>query len=551
MKQPRRIGKVVLVGVLVLSLLSMPVAAKYSVIGGPSIELSAHDNHVTAESRATLSVSVANDGSLDQGGPADLEQRVKTARNVRMTVLSDRIDAPITLKSGEALVGNVPEGGLQRPVTFKLDIGDAAPGAYRIPIRVEYDYTVAAHYWQTGGPPGYSDVEYTDLTKSEIKYVTLVVEDRPEFEIVDRTSESITAGDTGTLSFELKNVGTQTATDARVRLRSNHTTVRFGEYAAPQPTAGVFVSSLDPGETTTVEVQAVASRDVSPGSYPVIAGVEYEDPSGITERSSPLQFGVKIRPEQSFAVRDVASNLSVGDDGTVTATLVNEGPTDVGNAVVVYPSEGRTLSPTETEYAVGDLASGDASTFQFEFDVGEEADAGPRMPSFVVRYRNAGGEVRRSEPIDVPVKVGPEEDPFRVEPVATTVDAGGQTTVELEVTNTGAEPLTDVEAKLFADDPLSSDNDEAFVGQLAPGESTTMTFAVGAAGGIIAKTYPVSVDFTYEDPSGDTELSDTYRVPIDVIEPSDGGVPWPILAGVGVVVVALVAWKRDVLRGLR
>jgi hypothetical protein len=283
----------------------------------------------------------------------------------------------------------------------------------------------------------------------------------------------------------------------------------------------------------------------------VAAAVVYENPSGITERSKPLQLAVDVREEQSFAVREVHSTLSVGDDGTVTATLVNEGPTDVGNAVVVYPSEGRTLSPTETEYAVGDLASGDASTFQFEFDVGEEADAGPRMPSFVVRYRNAGGEVRRSEPIDVPVKVGPEEDPFRVEPVATTVDAGGQTTVELEVTNTGAEPLTDVEAKLFADDPLSSDNDEAFVGQLAPGESTTMTFAVGAAGGIIAKTYPVSVDFTYEDPSGDTELSDTYRVPIDVIEPSDGGVPWPILAGVGVVVVALVAWKRDVLRGLR
>ncbi|MFA9517423.1 COG1361 S-layer family protein [Halopenitus sp. H-Gu1] len=546
-----RVGRVILVGVLVVSVLSMPVAAEYSVIGHPSIELSAHDNHVTAESQVVLPVSVSNDGSFDDGGPANLEQRVKTARNVQLTVLSGRIDAPITAKSGTALVGNVPEGGLQHPVNYKLDIGDAEPGTYRIPIRVEYDYTIHAKYRQMKNPPGYTDVEYTDRSKSEIKYVTVVVEDQPRFEIVDGEGNDLTAGDSGPLSFTLKNVGTQTATDARIQLRSADKTVQFGEYAAPQPTSSTFVSSLEPGESTAVEVQGVVPRDISPGEYPVTVGVEYEDPSGIEKRSKPLQFGVDVRPEQTFSIQEIRSDLNVGEDGTVTATIVNDGPADVTNALVTYRSESRTLTPTETEYAVGDLASGESSHFQFEFDVSEEADAGPRMPSFAVRYRNAEGEVRTSEPIDVPVTVDPEADPFQVEPVATTVTAGTQTTIELRVTNTRTETLTDIEAKLFADDPLTSDNDEAFVETLDPGESTTMKFDVGVAEGVIAKTYPVSVDFTYEDANDDTELSGTYRVPIDVVEPEDGGFPWSLIGGVGIASIGLVAWKRTTLWGLR
>jgi len=536
----RRIGTTLLALVLVLSLLLTPVAANTVVFGKPDLSVTSPTGPVEANERATFSVAVANDGTVNDGSHdrPDYEEQVTTARNVRVRIDETKLADGIDVKSGTVTFGRLASPD-SATADFELELGNVSPGRYRIPIVIEYSHVLVINYDRFEQP------EFTDNTETVRTSVVMVVEDRPKFEVVEQTASTVTAGDTGDLAFVLRNDGTETASDMRVNLRSNHTNVQFGDIATSQPTTSIFVPALEPGESTTVQVQTVASRDVSPGTYPVAAAVEYETPSGITERSKPLQLAVDVREEQSFAVRDVHSTLSVGDDGTVTATLVNDGPAAVDNAVVVYRSESRTLHPTETEYAVGTLAPGDASRFQFEFDVSEEADAGPRMPSIVVRYRNADGEVRTSELVDVPVTVGPEEEPLVVEPVTTTVTSGSHATIKLQVTNTGAATLTDVEAKLFADDPLSSNNDEAFVGTLDPGESTTMAFDVGAAGGIIAKTYPVSIDFTYEDAAGDTELSDTYRVPIDVTDPTDRGLPWPLLLGFGLLLVGLVVWKRD------
>ncbi|MDX1745444.1 MAG: NEW3 domain-containing protein, partial [Halobacteriales archaeon] len=173
-----------------------------------------------------------------------------------------------------------------------------------------------------------------------------------------------------------------------------------------------------------------------------------------------------------------------------------------------------------------------------------------RLLSFIVRYRNPDGEIRRSTPVDAPVRVGKEVDRFTVEPGRTTVEAGSHRTVSLQVTNTGTDPITDVEAKLFADDPLSSANDEAFVSRLEPGETTTLTFDLGATAGIIAKDYPVAVDFSYEDAAGDRELSDTHRVPITVTEPTKRERPWPLLGGVGLAAVGAVLGLIARRRGL-
>ena len=520
------------------------------VVGEPGLEFTTATSHFEPGERATVTVAVTNNGEVRDGGLAQFESQVQTARAVTLDV-HEKPGQPFEIKSGPVALGSIQDGQT-RTATFTLEFAeDASPGTYRVPLTVTYDHTSTVGYEPTEAQPGYRDADYGTRHREIDTAVEIIVENQPRFEVVTEPSLTVSAGDTGTLSLELHNVGTQTARDARVHLRSNHTAVRFGEFDTPQPTTSVFVSTLDPGASTTIEAQVVTVRDVAPGSYPISVAVEYEKPNGFTDRSRPQEIGIDVGREQSFAVRDVNSSLSVGDDGTVRATLVNMGPSTVGNTIVVYRSDSRTLHPTETEYAVGDMAAGDSVQFQFEFDVSEEADAGPRMPSFVVRYRNDDGEVRTSEPLDLPVQVAPKSDPFRVEPVTTTVTAGSHTTVELEVTNTGTETLTDVEAKLFADDPLASDNDEAFVGRLEPGESTTVLFDVGAAGGVIAKTYPISIDFTYEDAGGDTELSDTYRIPIDVIDPSTGGLPWPLLMAVSAGLIGFVLWKRKFLKGLR
>jgi hypothetical protein len=107
--------------------------------------------------------------------------------------------------------------------------------------------------------------------------------------------------------------------------------------------------------------------------------------------------------------------------------------------------------------------------------------------------------------------------------------------------------LTNVEGKAFVQSPLSSDNDEAIVTSLAPGETAEFTVALSAAGDALTdKTYPVSFDFQYEMPDGDTEVSRTYTTAVTVTAAEGGGFPVGVVVGVAVVVGALgvVGWRR-------
>jgi uncharacterized membrane protein len=116
----------------------------------------------------------------------------------------------------------------------------------------------------------------------------------------------------------------------------------------------------------------------------------------------------------------------------------------------------------------------------------------------------------------------------------------------MTIENAGDERLTDISAKLFADSPISANDDESFVSELDPGESRTLTFSISAAGGALEKTYPVSMDFQYDEADGDTVTSDTYSIPVEVEQPSGGGGPSLTLIGGGLllVVVAIGGYVR-------
>ena len=91
---------------------------------------------------------------------------------------------------------------------------------------------------------------------------------------------------------------------------------------------------------------------------------------------------------------------------------------------------------------------------------------------------------------------------------------------------------------MFADSPISVEDDEAFIAGLEPGESETVAFSLGAGGNALAKDYPVSIDFQYDESDGDTKLSRTYELPVSV-EASGGDRSLSLpLVGAGLLVLA-------------
>jgi hypothetical protein len=541
---------VLVIAMLLLSVAAgvQPIAAE-QVVGQPDVSLSVQDNRIAPGERTSINVAVTNDGFLDRGGPAALEQRIKTARGVSVKIRDDQIDASIDVTSGTVALGSLPDGAVAT-APFRLKVNESLePGTYEIPVEVRYSYTTIADYEESRTPPGYTDVSYADSFRRETMTIDLVVEPEPRFEVVPSDTEPVVAGDTGTLRFTLQNVGSETAHHATVSLSARSNDIFFGQPTQPQPSQSVFIEELDPGEQQSVSVQVGARTSLSPGSYPVAVDVAYETPDGLAGQSQTLSTGVQVEPERTFAIRNLSTqSFRVDEDeANVRATVVNTGERAAQN-VVVRVQGPQSVQATGPETAVGDLAPGESAAVRFTFAIPADAEPGSISLSFDVEYENLDGDLRQlDEPLRKGVALEQERDTFEVVDVDTELTAGSEATLAVTLRYTGSESIGTANAKVFVNDPLSSADDGAFIGEFEPGEERTAEFTISAAGTAIQKEYPATVEIRYDDANGESTLADGLQVGVPVSSDS-GGLPVGYVgAGVGVLLLSggVFLWQRQ------
>lgn len=497
----------VLLATLVMLAIATPVviADEDQVIGQPSLEFYSPNNEFGTGVDTTLNVYIANDGKLVRGGPQDYVDRVTTARATTIRVRSG--NSPIEVNTGRYSVGTVPEG-TTGPIPIEITIPqDAQPGTYKLPVDVRYTYTRIVTF-------GGDQTKYSDNSFSRTATLEITIKDASRFSVESSATDAL-VGDRGTFSVSLTNFGQKTAYDASVIVTSGSDEITFG--TGSKQSEG-FVGAWAPGETKQVQFSTTLSEDAKVRNYTVDVRVDYEDADGIAKSSRTLKASLRPRPEQSFRLADVSSTLRVDHEGTVRGTVHNEGPGVATDPVLVFQTDNPNLDISESEYALPDLNPGESAEFSFAIDVSDSADAGPRQFSFTVRYRNEEGDQRSSDPLESRVTIDERRDRFVVEPEEASVPAGGSDRITVQVTNNGEEPLTDVSPKAFPNDPLSSNDDEAFIPSLDPGETAEVTFRLSASGSALPKVYPLSIDFQYETSDGETQLSKTYKIPVSVTE---------------------------------
>ncbi|GAB3701415.1 COG1361 S-layer family protein [Halorubrum pallidum] len=498
--------------------------AQTSNVGGsPDLDVFVSNPNLVPGQTNQVDLTIANDGNLRFGDPSAADT-VTTARNVRVDA---EASGPLSVESGETAIGGVTTtapGSV--PVSVNVP-DDVDPGTYTLDLDLTYSYISSGE----------------DRTVTVSRQVELRVREDARFQVVGVESDT-QVGDSGTVEATIENVGAEAARNADVTFstQSNSVTVSDGQSDT------VRVPELDPGETATVAYDVGVASDLPVQQYTLSGSVAFEDPDGISRTDEGLSIGVLPLAEQEFALTDVESNLRVAEDGDLVGTVRNDGPVPSENVVVRYAGDDQSVIPAERSTAVGTLDPGESANFSLPIAIGGEAEAGLRSLDMAVQYRNDEGESRAFEELVVDAEVAPERDRFDVAIENRTIQSGGTRTVDVAVTNNLDEPASDVEARLFADDPLDTGNtDTGYVQSLDPGETTTMTFELTTTGSATAgSTYPISLDFRYDDADGDSQLTDTYRVPIDVTESEEGGLPLPVIV-VALLVVgtgALVVYRR-------
>jgi hypothetical protein len=363
------------------------------------------------------------------------------------------------------------------------------------------------------------DFEKPSGTVGESPSLTVPLEAHPEMTFaVSDIESSLSIGGTNTLSGTITNTGPMTAHNAVVEFDETSITEAVG--------GGYAVGSLAPGESAefSFRVNVDESADAGPRQFGIQA--TFRNGNGDQLQSDFVDIRAPVGAnDPGFEVRNVESTLRVGEQGSLEGTIVNTRDTDVSNAVVTFSDPGPTVTPIEESVAIGSLDPGEATNFSFDVEVTSSADAGPRQFDLGVSYRDQDNAVRDSGAIPTQVGVGPQSPEFDVEPVDGSLGAGSGGTFEVTVTNTREFTVSDVSAKIYTDSPLSTSDDEAFIDELEPGESRTIVFQLSADGGATEKTYPVKMDFQYDDDESDTIISDTYQIPVDVTSGSGSGLP--------------------------
>ncbi|SEL62294.1 COG1361 S-layer family protein [Haloferax larsenii] len=532
--------------VLLVVLVAIPSPAMAGIVGEPNLQGYAPSNKLVPGQETSLDVVVTNYGgdteyrkfsssessaSLSDQQRDKLEAKVRSARNVRLTLESGA--APLEVNTATLPVGDIPHA-TQRDATFSVSVNEnATPGTYEMTMVAEYEYDESVR--------DNGDVQNEEETTTEIP-VTVVIEEAPRFEVVS-VNTTAQVGGSGTTTVTMRNVGSQTAFDSSVSLTSQNAEVTFGQASTASRYAGEWAVN----ETRRLEFETGVAPSAAVQQYSLSAVVNYENDDGIPKKSKNLATGVTPLAEQSFSLESTDSTLRVGRETTVSGTITNDGPQTASDAVVVVSSKSPNTNIKETEYALGTLDAGESSDFSFSIEVTDSADAGQRQLSYTVEYRNVDGDTQRSDALLMNAEVKPKQDLFDVTVKNGSLEAGNSETVTLVVTNNGDETFRNIDAKAFADSPLSLTDETAFIEELGPGDSTEITLGLSASSSANPKTYSFDIDFEYENEDGERKLSDSYPVAMTVTESTrGGGLSMPLVGGLVVVGLGVVGflWYR-------
>ncbi len=153
----------------------------------------------------------------------------------------------------------------------------------------------------------------------------------------------------------------------------------------------------------------------------------------------------------------------------------------------------------------------------YDYQYNAEVDADELDPEIGLRgFQTAYWYQRANETITIPVVIKKESD-FEITNAAAELSAGEKDgIIEVSYKNIGEETAKDAIARLSVFKPFSSTDDQAYIGSLAPGEERTVKFKIDVDSDATAKPYSINSEIKYTDLRGETVISESMKIPVNV-----------------------------------
>ena len=198
-------------------------------------------------------------------------------------------------------------------------------------------------------------------------------------------------------------------------------------------------------------------------------------------KQETLTIPVKVKPDvRTQVISQKIENLNAGTEGYINLVVKNSGHENAKKAIVIITRNGQSpIIPTEGTVYVGDFQPNGTVTCVFRASAVSEAEPQVYPLDVYVKYEDHDGDTVSSEIETIGVPVGKKIE-FTITPDPSTITPGQKKVVTIKYTNTGGATAYKSQARISLVDPFTSNDDSAYLGDIAPGETKTASFLVTA-----------------------------------------------------------------------
>ena len=256
------------------------------------------------------------------------------------------------------------------------------------------------------------------------------------------------------------------------------------------------------------------------------------------EKNETVNLPITIKPEVKIAVlSQTAEHLNAGTEGYITLEVKNIGHENGKNAILkIARNDMSPILPVTGSMYIGDFAVDQVVSSRFKVSVSSDAEAQTYPLDVLVNYENGEGDQATSDIETIGLQVGKKID-FNVTSTPNKVSPGQKKIITVQYTNTGGASAYNAQARISAVDPFTSNDDTAFLGTFAPGETREASFEIAVDKSATIKEYALDSEIRYRDALDNSLISDPMKVRI-VVEKENSLLGNPlVLAGIAAVII--------------
>ena len=265
------------------------------------------------------------------------------------------------------------------------------------------------------------------------------------------------------------------------------------------------------------------------------------------EINETFSLPIKIKPELKISVISAkAEHLNPGTEGYITLEVKNIGHENGKNAIIkIARNDMSPVLPTSGSMYIGDFSVNQVVSSRFKISISGDAEEQTYPLDVLVNYENSEGDQITSGVVTIGIPVGKKID-FSIISNPNIVSPGQKKVIAVNYTNTGGAPAYNVQARISAVDPFTSNDDTAFLGTLAPGETREAAFEISVDKAATIKEYALDSEVRYRDALDNSLISDPMKVRI-VVEKENSllGNPF-VLAGLAgaVILIGYIVYRQ-------